>query len=285
MPIRSLTSKTNPIIRTIRLVADQSRRAPQDLVLAEGTRALAEALDAKLEIEAVLLSEQFDMSVRNQVLLEEILRSSMSVYRAPDAVFRHLSAVQAPQGILALVRIPVIPLEEVILPDRPLILCACAIQDPGNLGTLIRTADAAGASLVCSLSGTVSARNPKTVRASAGALFRLPVVEQIAAPDFLDYCARRSISLLSSSARGATTYFETDLARPCALLLGNEGSGIDETIWAGVPCVCIPMAPGVESLNVAAAGAILLFEALRQRTMRQRKLNRKDHTDLEKKPS
>ncbi len=268
MPIRSLTSKTIPIIRTIRLVADQSRRAPHDLVLAEGTRALEEALDAKLEIEAVLLSEQFGVSDRNQVLLDAILRSSMSVYRAPDAVFRHLSAVQTPQGILALVRIPVILLEEVILPDRPLILCACAIQDPGNLGTLIRTAAAAGASLVCSLSGTVSARNPKTVRASAGALFHLPVVEQIAAPDFLDYCTRRSISLLSSSARGGTPYCETDLARPCALLLGNEGSGIDATLWAGVPCVRIPMAPGVESLNVAAAGAILLFEALRQRTMR-----------------
>ncbi len=267
MPIRSLTSKSNRLIKKIRLVAQQARKAPVDLLLAEGIRALEEAVGAGLEIEAVLISDRYGSTDREQSLLESLLRASSNTCRVPDPVFSHLSGVQAPQGILALVRVQVLQLADMSLPDRPLVLCACGIQDPGNLGTLIRSAAAAGTALVCSLAGTVSARNPKAIRASAGALFRMPVVEQVSAQEFLEFCRRHSLPLLRSSARTGICYFNADLAQPCAILLGNEGSGLDESAWAGVPGVRIPMTPGVESLNVAAAGAILLFEARRQRSL------------------
>jgi TrmH family RNA methyltransferase len=269
MSTRSLTSKNNPLIKTIRLVAAQARRAPKDLILAEGVRALEEVIRARLEIEAVLISDRFANSDRERALRESLLRAGVRVYHVPDAIFRPLSEVQTSQGILAVVRIPVKKLSDSILPDRPLLLCAAGIQDPGNLGTLIRTAAAAGVSLVCSLAGTVSARNPKTVRASAGAIFRIPVVEQLSPPEFIEFCHRNSILLLNSSAQSGTCYFQEDLTGPCAILLGNEGSGIDKSAWAaGGRRVHIPMAPGVESLNVAMAGAILMFEALRQRSRR-----------------
>jgi TrmH family RNA methyltransferase len=269
MSTRSLTSKNNPLIKTIRQVATQARRAPKDLVLAEGVRALEEVMRARLEISAVLIADRFGSSDRERALRESLLRSDIRVYHVPDAALRQLSEVRTSQGILAAVRIPVRQLSDSILPGRPFLICAAGIQDPGNLGALIRTADAAGVSLVCSLAGTVSARNPKTVRASAGAIFRIPFVERLSPSEFVEFCRRNSILLLSSSAQGGTCYFREDLTGPCAILFGNEGSGIDESPWAaGVRRVHIPMAPGAESLNVAMAGAILMFEARRQRSSR-----------------
>ncbi len=266
MPNRTLTSRANPLARLIKLVADQARRAPADLVLVEGVRALREALAARLAFEAVVITDQYGSSERELALLDDLERLPAKVYRASESLLRQLSDVQAPQGILALVRSPLCALEEVTLPELPLVLCACSIQDPGNLGTLIRTAAAAGASLVCCLTGTVSARNPKTIRASAGAVFHLTVVEKVSAPRFLEYCSRHRLTVLYASAHDGSSCYRVDLARPCAILLGNEGSGIDATLRSGLTAVRIPMRPGIESLNVAAAGAVLLFEAQRQRS-------------------
>ncbi len=266
MPVRTLTSKANPLVRTIRLVAGQSRRAPADLVLAEGVRVLEEALAASLRTESVVVSEDFGSAERESAVLRRLESSAATIYRAPDTILNYLSGVQTPPGILALVRLPFPELDEVTLPANALVLCACGVQDPGNLGTLIRTSAAAGVSLFCSLAGTVSARNPKAVRASAGAVFRMPVVERITQARFEEYCLRNSITVLCASAHGGTDCFTTDFTRPCAILLGNEGSGIHEQMRSGLPCVHVPMKTGVESLNVAAAGAVLLFEALRQRS-------------------
>jgi TrmH family RNA methyltransferase len=269
MSTRSLTSKNNPLIKTIRLLATQARRAPEDLILAEGVRALEEVISAKLETAAVLTSDPFGNSDREVALRESLLRAGHRVYHVPSTLFRPLSEVRSSQGILAVVRVPVRRLGDAVLPDRPLVLCAAGVQDPGNLGTLIRTAAAAGAALVCSLAGTTSARNPKTVRSSAGAIFRIPVVEGVSPAEFLEFCNRNSILVLGSSAHGGICYFRQDMTGPCAILLGNEGGGIDDRKWAaGVQWLHIPMAPGVESLNVAMAGAVLMFEALRQRSNR-----------------
>jgi len=269
MSTRSLTSKNNPVVKTVRLLATQARRAPAELTLVEGVRSVEEVLRANIEISTVLISDNFGDSERGLRLREVLVQSGLKIYQIPEALFRSLSDVKASQGILALVRIPARKLITDLAADRPLLLCAAGIQDPGNLGTLIRAAAAAGASMVCTLSGTVSVRNPKTVRASAGAVFHIPFIEELAPEGFLEFCRRRSIPVLRSSAHEGNCYFREDLTGPCAILLGNEGSGVDRAAWAaGLRSVHIPMAPGAESLNVAVAGAILMFEALRQRTSR-----------------
>jgi TrmH family RNA methyltransferase len=148
---------------------------------------------------------------------------------------------------------------------NPLVLYACGIQDPGNLGTLIRTAAAAGAHMVCTSKGTVSARNPKAVRSSAGAIFHLSIVEHADASEFRRFCEHHTIRLYRTHAREGTHYTEANLKSPCAVLLGNEGSGMDEKEFSDCPTIRIPMAEGIESLNVAIAGAVILFEASRQR--------------------
>ncbi len=264
--IPTLTSKDNPLIKTMRLVAHQARRAPADVVLAEGLRVLEEATRAGSALETVVVSQNFGRELRERTLLDAWIGRGVQIRRATSAVLKGLSNVVTSQGAFALVRVPWQALDDLEPPPNPLILCLCGIQDPGNLGTLIRSAGAAGAALVCCLEGTVSARNPKALRASAGAFFRIPVVEGIVAADFLVYCRKRGIAVAQASARAGTPVWALDLTGPCALLLGNETRGVYGFDSEGIASVHVPMRAGVESLNVAVAGAILLFEAMRQRS-------------------
>jgi len=268
MKIPELESRANPLLKTIRLVSSGSRRAPKRLVLAEGIRVLEEVEKAGLEIEAVVLSDDFGKILREKELLDRWLVRGVRVYKIKGNLFQSISAVQTPQGAAALVRVPEIALDSVAPADNPLILYACGIQDPGNLGTLIRAAAAAGATLACTSKGTVSARNPKAVRSSAGSLFRIPVVEHTDTAEFRRFCLNHAVRLYRTDAREGVIYTEAELKSPSAIVLGNEGAGISEKEFPDIPAIRIPMAQGMESLNVAIAGAIILFEASRQRMKR-----------------
>lgn len=265
MKVRLITSRNNPLLKTMRHVSSQSRTAPADLVLAEGVRTVEEATRSGCSIEGVLFAAGFGCSEREKAILEACASRGADLYQAEGPAIRSVSEVVKPQGIVALVRLPVLTLAAVEPRTDSLILVASGVQDPGNLGTLIRTAAAAGATLVCTTPGTVSARNPKSVRSSAGAVFHMTVLERVTPSEFSEYCRGYDIHAYRTSAREGLPYFGASYRSSCAFLLGNEGSGIPEAAWASLPSLRIPMASGVESLNVAAAGAILLFEALRQR--------------------
>ena len=213
----------------------------------------------------MVISERFGNSGKEEDLLNVWLSKRVRIYRVKANLFLSVSDVKTPQGAVALVRVPELVLDKIPRQQNALVLFACGIQDPGNLGTLIRTAAAAGATLVCTTKGTVSARNPKTIRASAGALFRIPVVEHAEISAFLRYCALCSIRAYRTDVCEGLPYTQADLASPCAILLGNEGSGIAQEQFAELSAIHIPMAEGVESLNVAMAGGIFLYEAWRQR--------------------
>jgi RNA methyltransferase, TrmH family len=266
MDIPILSSRENVLVRAIRSLAVQARRAPADLVLAEGLRVLEEATRAGLEFEAVLVAPDFGTVPREEKLLRAWKGLGIRVRRATPALLDELSDVVSPQGAVALIRISACSLASVLEISNPLIMCLCGIQDPGNLGTLLRSARAASASWVGCLTGSVSARNPKAIRAGAGAIFHLAVIERLSAAEFRGYCNDRGIRLYQADARRGCSCWEADFRGPTALLLGNEARGLPASEWAGVPFIRIPMAPGVESLNVAAAGAVLLFEAMRQRS-------------------
>jgi TrmH family RNA methyltransferase len=263
--VTRLTSKNNPLLKNIRLLASCSRRAPEDIVLAEGTRVLLEATLSHHFIESVVISERFGSDSRERALLQDWISRKIQLYQVKEELFTSLSRLRTPQGAIALVKVA-----RPSLPDRPdseaLVLYACGVQDPGNMGTLIRTAAAAGATLFCTSKETVSARNPKSIRSSAGAFFRLTPVEQVDFKDFRTYCLNHSILLYRTDTRDGVPHTEADLKSSCAVLLGNEGSGISEEDYPGIPAIRIPMAMGIESLNVALAGAIIMFEASRQRS-------------------
>jgi RNA methyltransferase, TrmH family len=266
MAISRLTSRNNPLLKTIRLASSGSRRAPKELAVAEGIRVLEELNYCNCAIEAVVLSEGFGDSGREKSLLAAWLSRGFRIYKADAGLFASISDVKTPQGAVALVRVPEPSLTDIPQSPGALLLLACEIQDPGNLGTLIRAAAAAGATLVSTTKGTVSARNPKTIRASAGTCFRLPIVEHVDLQDFLLYCRRHSIRVYRTDVCGGLPYSEADLSSSCAILLGNEGGGIAQKELEALPAIHIPMAAGVESLNVAMAGGIFLYEARRQRS-------------------
>jgi TrmH family RNA methyltransferase len=266
MRIRLITSKHNPLLKRLRLAAARTRRAPPDLVIAEGMHAVEEATAAGCMIEVCLVSTRFGNAQSEKHILEEWSCRRIEIYQAPEPVVRSVSDVVTPQGVIALVRVPLRSLSEFKAFHKPLILCAWGVQDPGNLGTLIRTAAAAGAAMVCTLAGTVSPRNPKSIRSSAGAFFRIPVVEEATPEQFFMHCRTEAIVPYRTSPTHGIPYFEADFTHSCAVLLGNEGSGVPQGNGSSLPSLRIPMAPGVESLNVAAAGAVLMLEAHRQRT-------------------
>ncbi len=265
MTITRLTSKANPLLKIIRTVLAGSRNAPKQLAAVEGIRVLKEIERWPGRIDSVVISEHFGSAAGEKDLLDAWQSSGARIYRVGEKLFESLSALRSPQGALALVRMPEYSLHKIAMPENPLVVYACAIQDPGNLGTLIRTAAAAGACLICTTKGTVSASHPKTIRSSAGTLFHIPVVEHIAVSDFRAFCSRYSIKSYRSDARAGTPYTDADLGSACAVLVGNEGSGMPQDEFRDFPGIRIPMAPGVESLNVAAAGAIILYEAFNQR--------------------
>jgi TrmH family RNA methyltransferase len=218
------------------------------------------------DLEAVLVSEDFGSAAKEETLLRNWLSKDVRVCRTSETIFRSVSDVRAPQGAIALVRLPERTLEE-MPPDRnPLVVFACGVQDPGNLGTIVRASAAAGASLVCIGKETVSPWNPKAIRASAGTVFRIPIVDNAETARFLAFCESRSIQAYRTDVRQGMPHTRADLKSPCAVVLGNEGSGIAGNACTRLPAIRIPMARKIESLNVAMAGAIILFEALRQRT-------------------
>jgi TrmH family RNA methyltransferase len=262
--VTRLTSRDNPLLKKIRLLVSGSARAPDEPVFAEGNRVLHEANRSGREIEAVVFSESFGRDTRERVLLENWHNRGIRLYCVSQKLFASLSCLQTPQGAIALVKVP-----EVHFPpetdQRVLFLYICGIQNPGNMGALIRTAAASGVTLVCTAKGSVSARNPKAIRSSAGVFFHHTPAEQVDAGIFLQYCLDNSIQPYRTDTVRGIPYTETDLKSPCAILLGNEGSGMTEERFAGQPAIHIPMLNGIESLNVALAGAVILFEARRQR--------------------
>jgi RNA methyltransferase, TrmH family len=271
MTVIELTSKHNPLFKRIRLIASQSRRAPASIALVEGIRALEEASKASCITECALISDDFGKDGREHALMKQWQAQDAKLYRAKRALIESVSEVQSFQGALALVAIPHLSLETVVLSANPLILCICGIQDPGNMGTLLRTALAAGVSLVCATKGSVSATNPKVIRASAGAFFHLPLVENLSPSELMNFLGSHGIKILRADAHGQLQYTECSFRSPCAVLLGNEGQGFTIQDWKGSQTVAIPMAGGVESINVAVAGAVILFEAYKQRSLAHKK--------------
>jgi len=261
-----LSGAHNPLLKTVRLVAVRSHRAPPDLVLAEGLRVLEEVAASGHTITTAVLSDEFGSTPRQHALVSAWSNAGVRLYRARENVLCSISPVLEPQGAMALVRVPPIRLADFTSSPGTAILCACGLQDPGNLGTLIRTAAAAGCSLLCTTPGTVSPRNPKAVRASAGAFFRLAVAESVTAGEILHYSKEHNLRVCRTDARLGQDYFTAELRSPFVLLLGNEAHGFAADVWSGLPSLRIPLAGGVESLNVAAAGAVILFEAFRQRS-------------------
>lgn len=238
-----------------------ARRA--GVAFAEGIHLALEALDRRPAPVRVLLSPRLARTGDGKRLIDRLRREPgrMEILATDDATLGRLSHVETHQGILLVVPRPVHRIEA-MLEERPLILAACGIQDPGNLGALGRITEAAwGSGLLC-LERCADPFSPRALRASAGALLRLPVVESDDPLGAAKDLAARGVRLVGTSPHASRSYLGAELAGPVALFVGGEGAGLAAGLLESMDeIVRIPMREGVESLNVAAAAAVLLFAA------------------------
>lgn len=231
--------------------------------MVEGVRAAEEALDAALPIEFALCAPAIEETERGRALASRLAAAGVAIERIPDRELAGLADTDTPQGVLLVCVQPRRSLDDLAVSPVTTLLVCDAVQDPGNLGTLVRCAAAFAAAGVVALDGTVDPWNAKAVRASAGAAFRLPVILE-RWPAVRDWLAARGIELLVADASGEDV---AGLQRrgPLALVVGNEGAGVRAEIRrAAARAVAVPVEGRVESLNVATAGAILLYELTRK---------------------
>jgi TrmH family RNA methyltransferase len=241
-----ILSLHNPLLKSIRKAMQKGSRTEEGWIVAEGFHLLEEALGSGVEIGAVIGTEQG---------LSGVASLGVRVVELSDALFRDLSGMETPQGILTLVRTPEWNRDLLAAPGA-LLLVLDGVQDPGNAGTILRTAEAFGATAVIALRGTVDLANPKVVRASAGSLFRVP--------SFRLELADLPVPLYGASGSGHKLVGDVDWRPAAAIVIGSEGRGLTEAVKKQCELVRIPTA-GVESLNAAIAATVFLYEASRQR--------------------
>jgi len=257
-----IRSRSNAVVRRFRALMD---RPGGDLAVLEGTKLVEEALAAGVEISEVASSPRAGKTPRGRRLLDALGGRGVPVRVMDDGVLGSVSEAETSQGILALARRPSFA-EEAMFRGQPLVLVAVGIQNPGNVGALLRAAEAAGATGAYLAEGCADPFSWKALRGSMGSAFRLPHLRRVGARATLDRLKHRGLATVAALSSAPKRYDEVDLARPVALLVGNEGAGLDEDLAAAASArVAIPMRGGVESLNVAVAAGILLFEAARQR--------------------
>ncbi len=265
MPVRLVQSKQNARLKELRRVLSKTPRPGDLLAGIEGPNLIEEALRAKLSIETVFVAQDAERLLDGLTLPQET-----EVLLMPRELLTSALTTEAPQPIAALIKQPDWIwrdlLEGLAEYGNPLILVLAGLQDPGNVGTILRSAEAFGASGVVSLPGTVSAWNPKAVRASAGSVFRVPVIASDP-EQMIEQFREFQVSLWTTALNEATSISNVDFTAPVAVLIGNEGNGVPDELAAKADgALTIPCPGPVESLNAAVAASVLLYEAAQQRT-------------------
>jgi TrmH family RNA methyltransferase len=258
---RLIESRQNPRVKELRAALVRTGRTPSGLIAIEGEHLVAEALRSHLRFATVFLRDGYRPPFTTPDDAEHLL--------LPPDVFSSAVATEQPQGIAALVHPPVFAPDMLFRGQATLVLVLAGLQDPGNVGTLLRSAEAFAATGVLLLPGTASLWNPKALRASAGSAFRVPAIPatEITA---LDLLAEHNIPAIAAVAHSGVSVSAAPLAGPCALLIGNEGAGLsDSLIAAAAHRITISMPGNVESLNAAIAGSLLLYEISVQRAAKR----------------
>ncbi|MFO7261318.1 MAG: RNA methyltransferase [bacterium] len=243
--------------KRLRSLKRRKYREGEGLFLAEGVRLVEAMLDAGVAPRLVVASPTLEDTERGRRLAERLAGLDV-LRRVEDRVLAEFAATESPQGVLAVAEIPRHDLGAIRVEGPATVLVLDGVQDPGNFGTLVRTADAFGAAFVAVLPGTVDPWNPKSVRAAAGAAFRIPIV-QTDLDTLLEWLHRHGFALYGAAAEGRPV----DEVRPpqrAALAVGNEGAGLGAAVRAAAEeLLAVPIRPEAESLNVAVAAAVLLF--------------------------
>ena len=260
---QEISSPRHPVLKRLRAALNSGELTEDGCCAVEGRHLVEEALLSGRELVA-LVGTRPDENILKQ--FETMAGRSGAAYLVPERIFRSLSQTETPQGIAALVRMPTWRLEECLKTPKALVVVAVGLQDPGNLGTILRSLEAFGGTACLLTPNTVSPFNAKAVRASSGSLFRVPVFRQLPAEKIVGLCHRYGLRTIGLEAQGGSSMEATDLHGAVALFVGQEGSGLPAELSARLNVrVTIRLSSGVESLNAGVAASLALYEARRQR--------------------
>jgi len=262
-----ITSPHNQIVKLAAALRQKKNRDETGLFMAEGVRLVEEAATSGWLIETCFFTERALSSERTRGLLDNLKAAGCRMIKVMDAIYDKISDTKQPQGIMVLVKKRSSDLAQLLSgPALPLIVVLDGIQDPGNVGTVIRTADATGCTGVVLTKGCADLFSAKTVRASMGSLFHLPVIEGLEYRDIVSFLVKNTINIVATSLDCSSVYFESDFKQPVAIVFGNEGKGVsEEMLDVANSKIHIPIVGRAESLNVAASAAVILYEVVRQR--------------------
>lgn len=269
MEFPRITSAVNPRIKEAVRIRERKNSKEEKLFVIEGPHIIETALEANVDIHEVFFTDRFESQSEGVGLLEALRAKSANIFSTTGHLLNKITDTEAPQGIAAIVSFETSSIDGLSARGNPLYLVSDGIQEPGNLGTIIRTADAAGCDAVILLEGTCDVFIPKAIRATAGSIFHLPVA-YAKAETFLKWIQKTGILLTATSADAESSVFESKLDGPLAIVFGNEARGVSAVIKdAADISIKIPIYGRAESMNVAISAAVCLYEAARQRRSSQ----------------
>ena len=258
--METITSAQNPKIKKLLLLQEKSRaRREQGLFVVEGRRELEHCLEAGYNVRALFVCTEIFGSDTTPSAAEA------QIIEIPEALYRKVAYRESTEGIIAEVEYKERTLSDLNLPENPLIMVLEAVEKPGNLGAVLRSADAAGADAVLICDPLTDLYNPNLIRASIGAVFTVPTVA-CSSEEAIAFLQARGIQILTAQLQDSSLYYDVDMRRGTALVMGTESTGLtDQWRRAASAHIRIPMLGRLDSLNVSVSAAILLFEAVRQR--------------------
>lgn len=263
--VQMIASTENRLFKLVKSLVKGKYRREYGLFGAEGLRLVKELIEAKLVPEHVLVTEEFMQSPEGVGLMRALPDGVQAFLLGPD-LFAKLAETVQPQGVIGVFPIPTVTQEEIFRPGaghKPWILCLDRLQDPGNLGTIIRSASAFGFTLVLS-KGCVDPFNPKVVRSSMGELARVPILTEVELPEFMTTAAPK-LPIYATTPHSGASIVTAKRDRGCVLIIGNEAQGISpEVAEITERTFFIPMFSGTESLNAAVAAAVAMYELVRE---------------------
>jgi RNA methyltransferase, TrmH family len=261
-----ITSAANPIVKRVRALVARRRRQEERAAVVHGIQPVWQAVEAGFEMDTLLVAPQLLSSAVATELVAEQERAGVRVARLSGELFTRLSDREHPSGLAAIVRTREITIDELALSPVCTVVAVHRLGNPGNLGTVLRTADATGAAGVLLVGPTADPWDPTAVKASMGAVFNVPVVRLPDEHALFDWAHRAGLTVVTTAARARHSLWRVRIPDRVVVLLGSEGEGLDDHALArGDLQVSIPMVGTAESLNVGVAASVLLYEIWRQR--------------------
>lgn len=262
-----ITSPQNKFIKLASALKQKKYRDELGLFVVEGVRLVEEAAQSSWLVETCIYTTEALRQPRVQEIISKLQAKNCRMIQVPLAIYDKITDTKEPQGIMAIVKKQVYNLDEVLASgEKPFLIVLDGLQDPGNVGTIIRTGVAAGCTGILLTKGCTDVFANKAVRGSMGSIFHIPISEGLHTNEIIDCLGQKNIKLLATSLESSTVYFKVDFTAALALVFGNEGNGVNpEFIAQAHERLYIPLLGNVESLNVAASAAVILYEVVRQR--------------------